>query len=194
MSAGGWSSWAPPPLDLYAFVVAPSVAALDAGEFLVVVGPNLGASGAGRNLGRFADLLAPEAPAALARLARADVARDPQRLWAELVYLPRLPRLANVAIRPAVRDYELALGAGPGVPEERVIPPDELRVGVRGGRFYLRWPAARREVIVTAGHMLNTLDAPPLIRFLSDLPRDGQVQLTGFDWGPAAGFPYLPRV
>jgi lantibiotic biosynthesis protein len=56
----------PPSLDISLFVVAASSAALDAGDFQLVVGPNLGADGAGRNLGRFTDLLGPPAHRALA--------------------------------------------------------------------------------------------------------------------------------
>jgi hypothetical protein len=51
---------APPTLDIMAFVAASSAADLDAGQFQIIIGPNLGAQSAGRNLGRFADLLAPE--------------------------------------------------------------------------------------------------------------------------------------
>ena len=185
---------APPSLDLYAFVAAESVAALDAGAFQIIVGPNLGAVRAGRNLGRFADLLAPAGAAALERAAAAEAAAVPARLWAELVYLPPRPRLANVVIRPPVRRYEIPLGVSPGVPAEQVIRLSELVVGVRGDRFYLRWTRAAAEVIVTAGHMLNHMSAPVVCRFLSDLSQDGQTQLGGFDWGPTEGTPFLPRV
>jgi thiopeptide-type bacteriocin biosynthesis protein len=185
---------APPSLDLYAFVAAESVAALDAGAFQIIVGPNIGAPTAGRNLGRFADLLAPEGAAALGRAAAAEAASAPDQTWAELVYVPYRPRLANVVIRPPVRRYEIPLGVSPGVPADRVIPLGELVVGVREGRFTLRWPRAQAEVIVTAGHMLNNMGGPVVCRFLSDVSRDGQVQLSGFDWGPAEGTPFLPRV
>lgn len=185
---------APVSLDLYAFVVADSAAAVDAGRFQVVVAPNVGARAAGRSLGRFADLLGPEARAALDQAARAEEQHAPDCIWAELVYWPRRPRSANVAVRPAVRRHEIALAVGPGVTGERVIPLDELVVGVRAGRFYLRWPEGGAEVIVCAGHMLNNLQAPAVCRFLADLGQDGRAQLTGFDWGPAAGFPFLPRV
>jgi hypothetical protein len=56
-------TWTPTPaaaplsMDLSVFVVATSAADVDAGKFQVVGDPTLGASAAGRNLGRFADLL-----------------------------------------------------------------------------------------------------------------------------------------
>jgi thiopeptide-type bacteriocin biosynthesis protein len=193
-------SWTPDPLtapqslDLSVFVLAASARDVDNGRFRIVVGPNLGASAAGRNLGRFADLLGDEAIAALQAVGRAESARYPKHLWAELVYLPRRFRSANVTVRPHPRFWEIAVGTLPGRPADRVVPIDELVVGVRDGRFYLRWPARDTEVFACAGHMLNNMQAPDVCRFLDDLRRDGQAQFSSFDWGLAAGLPVLPRV
>lgn len=182
---------APVSLDISVFVAAASAKALEAGDFQVVVGPNLGAPAAGRNLGRFADLLGPDAPAVLSGVAKAETQVWPGRLMAEVVYLPRRWRSANVVIRPLVRDHHVVLGTTPG---ERAIPLEELTVGLRDGRFVLRWPARDVEVVPCAGHMLNTRQAPAVVRFLDDIARDGRPQLSGFDWGPAAEFPFTPRV
>jgi lantibiotic biosynthesis protein len=193
-------TWTPSPdtapvsLDVSAFVATPSAAAIDAGEFQIIIGPNLGASAAGRNLGRFADLLAPEAEAALDRLARAEAEHAPGRIRAELVYLPQRFRSANVVVRPAVRSHEIVLGTSAGVSPENVIPLDELVVGIRNGRFHIRWLAEDVEVVACATHMLNNLHAPAPMRFLDDVSRDGMAQLDSFDWGPSTGFPFLPRV
>ena len=185
---------APLSLDINVLVGARSAAAIDSGDFIMVLGPNLGALSAGRNLGRFADLLAPDGTAALERAAAAEQAHAPDQLWAEAVYVPGNFRLANVVIRPAVRTYELALGVTPGVASSRVIPLDELVVGIEQGRFYVFWPAAGKRVNFSAGHMLNTHNAPAAIRFLSELSNDGKAVLSSFDWGPAESFQYLPRV
>jgi lantibiotic biosynthesis protein len=185
------ATWAPGPetapssLELYLGIAASSAAAIDAGAFTLVVGHGPGVSPAGRNLGRFAGLLAHPGRAAATR---------PGLVVAELVYLPRRLRQANVAVRPAGDGFELALGTSPGVPADRVVPLDELAVGVREGRLRVWWPAAGAEVEVTAGHMLNPTEAPAVARFLAEVGRDGRAQLGGFSWGPAAGFPYLPRV
>jgi lantibiotic biosynthesis protein len=193
-------SWAPSPLtapeslDLSLFVVAASAADVDAGRFQVVVGPNLGASAAGRNLGRFAPLLEEKAAAALEQVGRTELAHHPDNLWAELVYLPRRFRSANVAIRPHPRRYEIVFGTTAGHPPDRVIPVDELVVGVRNGRFYLRWPAHDADVLGCAGHMLNNMQAPDVCRFIDDMRRDGRAQFSSFDWGSAAALPVLPRV
>ena len=192
-----WSpsaSQAPPSLDLSLFVVTASAAELDKGRFLLVVGPNLGATGAGRNLGRFADILGAEARVALEEVSRRESARRPDALWAELVYLPRRLRSANVVVRPHYRPFEIVLGTTPGLPPDRVIPLDALVVGVHENRFYARWPARDAEVVACAGHMLNNAQAPDAFRFLEDIRRDGLAQFMPFDWGPAAGFPILPRI
>jgi lantibiotic biosynthesis protein len=181
---------APRSLELYVGVAASSAAAIDAGVFTLVLGHGPGVSPAGRSLGRFADLLA---PADQVRLAGPGPTRSGV-VEAELVYLPRRLRQANVAVRPATLGFELAVGTSPGVPGDRVIPLDELAVGVRDGRLRVWWPARGVEVEVTAGHMLNPTEAPAAARFLAEAGRDGRAQLGGFSWGPAAGFPYLPRV
>ena len=185
---------APQSLDVSLFVVASSAMDVDEGRFQVVVGPNLGASAAGRNLGRFADLIGDEATAALQAVGRAEVSQNPNCIWAELVYLPWRFRSANVAVRPHPRPYEIVFGAAPGRPSERVIPVDELVVGIKDNRFYLRWPERDSNVIACSGHMLNNMQAPDVCRFLDDLGRDGEAQFNPFDWGSAAGLPVLPRV
>jgi lantibiotic biosynthesis protein len=193
-SWSGTQDTLPASIDLYAFIVAESRACLDRGQFQVVVGPNLGTDAAGRNLGRFADLLGADARRAIQCIAEAEQDGRTAQIDAELVYLPRSFHAANVVVRPAAREHELVLGATPGVPQARTIPVQDLVVGTRGGRFYVRWPAAEVDVIASAGHMLNTMNAPAVVRFLTEVRRDGMAQLSGFDWGPAAGFPVLPRV
>jgi thiopeptide-type bacteriocin biosynthesis protein len=184
----------PGSVDLSLFVAASSAAALDRGDFLVVVGPNLGGTAAGKNLGRFADLLEPDGTLALTSLAQLEALRRPGPLRVEVVYLPPRFRSANVVLRPPVREYEIVSGTSPGVSVDRVVPLDELVVGVRAGRFYIRWPTAGVDIAACSGHMLNYNTAPAPLRFLEDVMQDGQAQISSFNWGPAAGFPFLPRV
>lgn len=187
-------AYAPASLDLYVFVAASSAQAVDAGEFRLVLGPNVGALQAGRNLGRFARLLGPEADAALKLIARREEAQAPEQIWAELVYLPKRNRMANVLIRPLVRRQEIVYGGVPGGPETEVIPLDEIAIGVRNGRFSARWAPKNAEVSICVGHMLNPAGAPTVVRFLSDLAHDGKHHLSSFDWGRAEQLPFLPRV
>jgi lantibiotic biosynthesis protein len=188
--AGG----APLSLDISAFIAATSAAAVDAGCFQLVVGPNVGASGAGRNMGRFAEVIGANAVAALERVAEAETRDGGRLIRAEVVYAPDPPRLSNVAIRPAIRRHEIALGTQPGVPWDQVISVNDLVVSLRAGRFVIAWPAAEAELAVVQGHMLSPSRAPALVRFLLDASADRQVQLSPFSWESASTFPFLPRI
>lgn len=189
------SSTAPISLDLSAFVVATSAQAIDQGNFHVVIGPNLGASSAGRSLGRFADLLAPAGVAALQHLSAAEHrARPNAGLPVEVVYLPENHRAANVIVRSAAHDREIVLDTPSGLPADRVVSLDDIVVGVRRDRFYLRSRKLGVELRPTARHMLNAHGAPPVCRFLDVVSSQGSPRFAPFDWGPAAGFPFLPRV
>lgn len=183
----------PATLDLNLLVGARSVRHLDAGDFTVVVGPNVGAMEAGRGLGRFADLL--EQPACDALRADAAFQDDAQvAIDAELVYAPRQARSANVAVRPAVHAYEIVMGAAPSVAPDHVIPLDDLAIGVEGDRLVAWWLSRGCRVRVHAGHMLNSMTAPAACRLLAELDQDAVMPLMGFDWGPAERLPFLPRV
>ncbi len=184
----------PTSLDIYALVAASSAEEVDRGECLVVIGPNIGAMQAGRNLGRFADMLGAEARAALTRIAEQEARHAPEQILAELAYRPRDSRVMNVTIRPGVRSHEVIYGVMPGVAHERVIPLDELVLGVRDRRLYVRWPAQDREVIIRAGHMLNTLGAPAPVKLLSDLTPGQEAVISLFSWGECKSFPFLPRI
>ncbi|MEV5282862.1 lantibiotic dehydratase [Streptomyces sp. NPDC052811] len=186
---------APLSMDISVFVASSSPAAIDAGDFQIVVGPNAGASAAGRNLGRFADLLGPGAIAALKGVAAAEDGLDPQLVRAEVVYTPHTTRLANVVIRPAVRTQEIVFATHPGVDDDHVVPVDELLVGVHAGRFTVSRPDRSDEQLVgMQGHMLSPMLAPAAVRFLLDVARDGRCELSPFDWGMARSFPFLPRL
>jgi class I lanthipeptide synthase len=181
-----------PTLELAVYVAAASRDELDDGRFQVIVSPMLGSYAAGRILGRFAYLFGEPAERALREAAVRD---DHQRgLPAELVYQPERPWLNNVMVRPAVREHEIPVGAAPGVGRDRVIPAEELLVGVSGDSFRLRWPAGGTYVDVCEGHMLNPKAAPAVAAFLALMRNAGRPVLAPFMWGSARALPRLPRV
>ncbi|MFG1626042.1 lantibiotic dehydratase [Kribbella sp. NPDC049227] len=185
----------PVSVELSVFVAASNRAAIDQGDYLLVVGPNLGAQEAGRGLGRFADLLGAEARELLDEVAAQEAAvRSGDEVVAEMVYRPLRARTANVAVRPMVREYELPVGVAPTLPPDRVVQVDELSVGLVDGRFRVWWDAVDRPLVLTAGHMLNPAAAPPVCRALLELTTDGTTYLSDFDWGAMSGMPFLPRV
>jgi lantibiotic biosynthesis protein len=184
----------PTSIDLNVFVLASSCAAIDDGAFQIMVGPNVGADQAGRNLARFVHCLGQQARTALESAARYDEEFDAESITAEMVYLPANFRSANVAVRPGVRYYEAVHGVAPGVEPQYVVPLNELVVGVRQGRFYVRWPQRGADVRFASGHMLNWNQAPPAFQLLSEISHDGVARLSAFDWGPISAFDFLPRV
>lgn len=181
-------------VDLSAFVVAHSAAEVDRGEFRLMVGPNLGAQAAGRNLGRFADLLGKSASDALSAVAAIEIAHHPESVHAELVHLPLAGRSANVAVRPSFYDYEIVAGTTANVDATRSIPLAEILVGVRDRRFYARWPGAPGDLHVHASHMLTSRAAPEAFRFLEEVTRGGRTTLLPFNWGSVGDLPFLPRI
>ena len=183
----------PDSLEVAVAVAAASAAALDAGEFRARRHAGRG-GGRGRLRAR-----AVRRPARRGRArrqgraaARGGAARRRDR--AELVYLPAATRVANVAVRPPVAGHEVVCGVPAGGDPDAAITLDELLVGVRDGRFRVRRRGTAAELALSEHHMLDGRFAPPAIRFLQHVARDGRVLLGPFDWGPATEFPFLPRV
>src|SRR5690349_1955294 len=185
---------APASLELTAFVAAASPQAVAAGDFHLIIGPNVGSPAAGRMLGRFADLVGPPAIEALTGAADAESRARGDGLRVEVVYLPPRARSANVAIRPLLKAAELVHGTSPSAGNADIVPLDELLLLAENGQLTLRWPRRDATIVPCAGHMLNTAGAPGMFRLFEDMARGASPQLSPFSWGPAAGFPALPRV
>ncbi|HZR41640.1 MAG TPA: lantibiotic dehydratase [Ktedonobacteraceae bacterium] len=185
---------APPSLELYLQLYATSQEDIDQGKWRAVVSPNYGSPAAGRSFGRFFDLMTSEQHAALQQCIQREEALYPDKIFAELSYMPNHARSANVSVRLGVRSYEIVVGITPSVPPDHVIPLEDLVVGVRANRFYIRSLRLGKEVIVSQSHMLNSLSAPNVCRFLLDCGANLFAYPTGFDWGAASSLPFLPRV
>lgn len=105
-------------------------------------------------------------------LAAREQARSPE-LLAEVVHAPQ-GRLANICARPALREVEIAYGAGASaLPDENCITPSDLYLRVEGGRLKLR--SASRDCDIrprlasahnTSGHNL------PVYQLLTLLQRE----------------------
>jgi thiopeptide-type bacteriocin biosynthesis protein len=185
---------APISLEINVFVAAASMRDLDERRFSVIVGPNVGAIECGRSLGRFAVPLGPIGTDAFRHVAQRCEAVRPEEHFVELSYLPMRLKLTNVMVRPPCRRYEIDYGVQPGVPLADAIVIDQLLVGLRNGRFYVRSPTLPGDLRVCSGHMANPQFAPPICRFLTEASFDSSAMLREFDWGMASMFHFLPRV
>ncbi|WP_220191853.1 lantibiotic dehydratase [Ktedonospora formicarum] len=184
----------PPSLDIYVIVAASSADAVNEGNYHLIIGPTVGTNQARRALGRFTNLLGEETVSLLQQTAQREAAHTAHALWADLIYLPKEDRLANVVLSPAPHAYTIPYGVSVDASNQHVIPLDELVVGVRNHRFYIRWVKKQEDIQLSIGHMLNELHAPAIARFLVDISRNQGPLLNNFRWGPAESFPFLPRV
>lgn len=147
-------------------------------------------AGAGRSLTRFADLLGDEVAAVLRRGARA----APGCVDAELASLPRIRRSINVMTRENPFAYELADGLWPAGDPERTLAPDDLVVGLAGGRLYVRSQRLGALVRVRQSHLARQTGNSRLGTFLATIAQS-DLPYVGFSWGAAASkLPFKPRV
>jgi thiopeptide-type bacteriocin biosynthesis protein len=173
-------------------VAASSQEAIEAGDFKVCLSGVSGPSGANL-LGRFChgdEELTREVKAYL----RAEEARHPEAVHAEIVHLPE-GRIGNVILRPQLRGYEIPYLGRSGAPEEAQIPVTDLLVSIRGGRILLRSRRLGKEVLPRLTNAHNySFRSLGLYRFLCMLQHQGVAGGLGWSWGVLDSLPFLPRV
>ncbi len=175
-----------------ATLVAPSQAALDAGDFQVVFEGASGPSGA-RLLGRFchAD---PALHAAVAQYLQAEAALEPDAIFAEIVHLPE-GRVGNVICRPVLRGYEIPFLGQSGTRPDQQIPLTDLYVSVVNGEVMLHSQRLQRRIIPRLSTAHNfAWRSLSVYKFLCSLQHQGVVAGLGWDWGVLESTAFLPRV
>ncbi|WP_083922418.1 lantibiotic dehydratase family protein [Nocardiopsis halotolerans] len=180
---------APPPnhTELNLRVESPSRAALDSGRFRIAV---LGASRSAATMaGRFAAL------AGVRDDLREAVSRTTSTgaVPVQLSFPPLRARSAHLVRSDQLLDHVVNVGEYPG-PGPGQLGVDDLSVGCDDDGLFLWSRALERRVEPVAAHSLNLRYAPPLARFLAELPRTGHAVVIGFDWGAASSLPFLPRM
>jgi lantibiotic biosynthesis protein len=186
-------SW-PTSIDFNVFVLAKSPQSIDAGEFKLLVGPNVGAMKAGRHFARFGDMLPTAAKGLLEDSHTLDRTRSPFLEAVELTYMPAQARLANVSLRLPVLRREANHGVSAGVAENGVVRFADLVVGAKNGRLYVRSLASGQRLVFSSSTMLTANSAPREGQILLALALDPVTHLSVFRWGSAANGVFLPRV
>ncbi len=189
-----WKNLLPESLELYVSIAAASQAAINDGNYSIVIGPRTGVIPAGRSLGRYSDILGEESVGILTRLARDEEEHLPGWIFAELVYMPTGGEGADIAIRPAIRDYEILVGASSGTADANTIPITDLVVGVGSGGFYARSLSRGMHIATRNNHLLRYGKEPYFCRFLKEISTQDSMSLASFDWGAAAHLPFVPRL
>ena len=182
----------PDALAVMATLVAPSSAAVAAGQFQVVLEGAAGPSGA-RLLGRFchAD---PTLHHKVVQYLQAEEALDPEAIYAEIVHLPE-GRVGNVICRPVLRGYEIPfLGQSGAAPSVQLLL-SELTVAVVNGEVILYSQRLQRRVIPRLSTAHNfAWRSLPVYKFLCALQHQGVVAGLGWEWGALESMAFLPRV
>ncbi len=186
----------PPPLpdalSVMGVLAAPDAETLDRGEGELFLHHASGPSGVSL-MGRFC-LGDPRLRRHVEAHMRAEEARRPDAIFAEVVYSPE-GRMGNVICRPRLRPWEIPyLGRG-AAPEDHQIPISDLAVRVHQGRILLRSVTLDRPVIpcLTSAHN-HGADDLPIYRFLAVLSRQGLASGLSWSWGALDTAPALPRV
>ncbi|MGW6530847.1 lantibiotic dehydratase [Streptomyces venezuelae] len=185
----------PPALELVVQIAAASAAAVDRGDFTLVL--NGAATASGGLMGRFAHLFEPAQAEAIRRTVRTAREDPAGRLPVQIHHQASHHRHANVAQVPTWLDGRLVIGAHPGAAAPGVtdLSLDDIAVCADSEGFRIVSIALGRELTPSALHVLNReLTAPNTVRFLIEAAAFGRRQWRLWEWGAAEDLPFLPAV
>lgn len=174
-------------------VVAPSVEALDEGDFRVFLSPSPGSHRAGATFARFADQH-PDWRPAFAALHRHNPVHIQDAVPVDLAFRPRSGRAANLAHTTPATGRRIAVGVPdtPGVEELRLA---DIGIGATLDRLTAVHLPTGREIVPVLGNMLSApAQAPNAVRLLWEIGLEGQRLWEPWNWGPLADAPFVPRV
>ncbi|GAA4552725.1 lantibiotic dehydratase [Amycolatopsis samaneae] len=182
----------PPHIELAVRVHASSRAALDSGDFSLVVSGAFRA--AGTTTGRFLDLLdAAEQDRAVNAFAGLPTVNE-GALRVQVSCPPLYTETENVARSPQVLPDVLSISEHrPGT--DAVLVPEDLLVIGDAHRLYLWSRSKARPVepeVLSAVEFTNF--AHPLLRFVCELTTARTATCRMFSWGAAGDLPFLPRL
>jgi len=173
-------------------VLASSAEDFDSGNFLIYHETTSGPSAANL-LGRFC-YMDEELTSLTRELLKKEEKAKPDAVFAEILHIPQA-RLANVAMRPVLRSYEIPILTSPAVDEGHTLPLHDLMVSIENGKIFLRSKKLKKEVIPRLSTALNfSINPVPHYHFLCDLQFQGIKPNLSWDWGFLNEFPFLPRV
>jgi lantibiotic biosynthesis protein len=173
-------------------LLASSGEEVDKGNFLIYHEVTAGPSAANL-LGRFC-YMDNELTHLTRELLHKEEQAKPDAIFAEILHIPQA-RLANISMRPVLREYEIPILTRPSVDEDHTLPLHDLMVSIRNGRIFLRSKKLNKEVVPRLSTAHNfSLNPVPHYHFLCDLQFQGLKSNLSWDWGFLNEFAYLPRV
>lgn len=182
----------PESMEIYTEIISPSPESIDQGDFKVILGNIIGSNGIGKTFGRFLDFMGEDTKEHINNFFTEQENRS-SAIYAEISYLPRYGRSANVGLIEGLRKYEISLGTNNSIDTKKVTLNDIL-VGATRDRFYLKSKKLNKEIIVTTGHMLNSKTFPNVYRFMREISAQNEQQFEPFQWGALKASTFLPRM
>jgi len=182
---------AAPHLDLCVEVRAATMAALDAGDFTVVV-TGIGQSAIAMS-GRFLQMLPGEDRQRIVGQYGALPLGVGGALAAQVSFPPHHPRVENVTRVPQVLPAVISVAEHRDGHADQIGLPD-LAVTADHQRMYVLSLSRRRVVEPTLTCTAARHTMPPLARLLVEIPQATCAPVALFDWGAAACLPFRPRL
>ncbi|GLZ16063.1 hypothetical protein Acsp04_62980 [Actinomadura sp. NBRC 104425] len=181
-----------PTTELTVRVHAASAQALTNGQFtLSVVGVS---RAAGTTTGRFLDLFSTGDRQRMRKAYENLPTVTQDALLVQIAAPPLYASTENVSRVPRVLPQILTLGACHGREQDQIALED-VAVAADANRLYLVSLSKRRPLeFVTFNAVEPVNQTHPLIRFLTEVTNAMSVPCGPFDWGAAAGLPFLPAV
>ncbi|QID34355.1 lantibiotic dehydratase [Streptomyces albus] len=182
-----------PTTEVTVRIAAPSVRALDAGEFtLAVVGVS---RSAGTMTGRFLSLLGRRDRERMAAAYATAATATENALRVQVASPPLYPGTGNVARTPLLMPAAVRLGECHDDGGTDLVDVEDIAVTADAHRLYLISISRRRPLeFVTMNAVEPTRRTHPLVRFLTEAPHALSVPCTTFDWGVASCLPFLPSL
>ncbi|GKX31629.1 hypothetical protein SH1V18_41090 [Vallitalea longa] len=188
------SCYAPRSFEMFFTIISNSVESMEECDFTLISGATPLSYGAGKSIGRFADIMGSKLHNNLKYIGKIEQELCSDMILAELVYLPIEGRAADVSLTYNNREYEINMGTTSSKETEKIISLSDLVVGIDEKGFYLRSMKLGKEVIAVTNHMLNTSNSPNIYRFIRELTQERQKNIEIFQWGELNSLPFLPRV
>lgn len=158
------------------------------------IGPNVGSSYGGQMFGRFLDMF-PSSTREKLHSIHEHNKKNTKGVLAEIIFMPRKARAANVILTENNKCYEILIGVASHNKNKEHISLDDLVVGHTGERLYLKSRKLNQEVIPMTSHMLNTSNnVPNIYRFLYELGFETRKSWSPIDWGMLKDASFLPRI
>lgn len=184
----------PTSMELYFNLSASSAAAVDQGDYQLILAPNPGSLGAGKTFGRFMHMMDESTKDKLKQLYEEEKSLGEDEIWVEIVYLPSAGRSANLAISDNLSFYELAIGTHSSKSERQTIPVSDILVGCHNHCFYLKSKSLGKRIVPHINNMLDWSKAPNIYHFLADMAFEGKRRWVPIHWTSKDILPVIPRI